>query len=488
MTLRKVKSHLTSSSLHRLSYFEAFVDDSKMRDLLPQHIPAAWLDNYTIQSCQVADSRLKVFSKVSSWPKSTLSVLYCFEMIENNNAQASSQNRKEKREQSSEAYKRHNLFIYAKVFAQGSGAAAWRKLRKEMAHCHWISEHIAYCAELDMIVWRFPADPVLHHLACLHSGSALERELAQKLVDVVDGAQLPLLEYGVTVLKYRPEVRCTVRVQLKCTGPTGASTKSVIVKLMKDESGKRIYCWMSSLHQQRTSGNQALNLPKLLAYNESTQTLWLEDVDGLDLQHVLAAGHQKTYFTLVARGLAQIHNSALPEIDIITQASVLLTELQKKIGKLAPFFPDLVDRLMIFGDIMQESAPKVDTGRHKVLHGDFHLAQILVRDNELVFLDFDSLTRGDPELDLAEFLVALYFYGYSIAYIQECTQHLLTAYAACTSWTIEPSRLLWYARYEYLNRAYRYYQQHRPGWREQLQKALCNVALVDEIILQKASQ
>ena len=80
----------------------------------------------------------------------------------------------------------------------------------------------------------------------------------------------------------------------------------------------------------------------------------------------------------------------------------------------------------------------------------------------VVFFDFDECVRGHPAQDLASFVVDLHFYRWRYDRIHDIARRLLAAYRQRAPWAVSDAEWLWFARLQFLNKAYRYFLQQRP--------------------------
>jgi len=116
------------------------------------------------------------------------------------------------------------------------------------------------------------------------------------------------------------------------------------------------------------------------------------------------------------------------------------------------------------------------------LHGDFHLDQLVGSPQGPVLVDLDSIVRGAPEIDLAEFLVDLALRGLPDGIARDVTGRLLTSYADSSGTDVDPALLAIFADVEFLNRCYRKLRHHAPGWQADLETELARHAAVTDLV------
>jgi hypothetical protein len=85
-----------------------------------------------------------------------------------------------------------------------------------------------------------------------------------------------------------------------------------------------------------------------------------------------------------------------------------------------------------------------------------------------VLVDLDSMVRGAPEVDLAEFLVDVALRDLPDGVARDLGGALLSSYAAASGNPVDEALLGICADAEFLNRCYRHLRRHSPGWRDAL--------------------
>lgn len=434
--------------------FAAYTDAEQARQLLQDSSAELFGRRVTLTSCTVIDSLYKTYAKRSSWPRSTLSVCWRLGLAEPEDS----------------------AILYAKVYLEGRSLAEWQRLDPPPTAIH-LPAH-------DMIVWRFPHDPSMPHLA--------EAVLPQRVRHHLPYDQLPpgldgpadLLHVSAEPLKYHPEHCCTVRYRLQWRSADALAPPQVLVifgKTYRDDSGRAAHqrlqhCWRT----------MALKSCRPLGYDETIRTVWSLCVEGLPLVQVITRANHAPYLGLLGRSLAAVHASN--PVDLGTLGAVAVSELLadciKKLDKLSRACPPCAEPLALL------VAPALAMGRRLAagapagcaLHGDFHIDQVLAHDGDVWLFDFDSFALGDPEQDLAEFIVALMFHGFEPDFVRAMALTLVQSYCAAAHWTLRPDCLRWYAQVEYVTRAYRFYRQQRPGWERAVQQAVSNLHGLDAVL------
>ena len=431
---------------------ELYTNRLHMRSRLQVHVVQLLGNNLTILDCRIVESRFKPFRNPESWHKASLNVYYELDV---------------------KGFARPHI-LYAHVFLHGRSAAEYRECCAQ-AKSNSVPQHVP---ELDMVVWRFPLDPAMDQLSTFWN---MDWPLANLPVGKIphNWAE-PYTGLGRVdrrVIKYSPERSCIIRFDLpQRVGTQSGLAHALYAKVYAGEDGALAY------ERQRFFNNPppdnlglAIHTAPALAYDQSLRIFWQGEAAGDSLESVLAHGNEAPYLDQVGRGLASVHASGLGGTSVV-KLEHRVFECSKKIAKLVPAFSSHATQLKSLSQMLERAVatytPSVTAEDPVTLYGDFHPRQMLIADGKVCFLDFDSMVRGDPESDLAEFFVALLDLGLQPDRLREAVAHILTAYQRDATRPICHELLRLYARIEYMEHAYRLFLRLDPGWRETFQNAL----------------
>ena len=188
---------------------------------------------------------------------------------------------------------------------------------------------------------------------------------------------------------------------------------------------------------------------------------------------------------LVAGELAALHSLSAGGLDLAPSGPEhLLRRLEHKtlrtLGRalpaVAPQVADAVGRL--------RAAGPPACGPARPVHGDCHLANLLVDDDGVQLLDLDEMALGDAELDLAQFatralLVALHR-GSGLASAVELATVLPELYGQARGRAVDPAGYAWYVAACLLSRQVKTSVRHLAPDLERLVLRL--VALADGVL------
>ena len=232
-----------------------------------------------------------------------------------------------------------------------------------------------FVAELDMVYWRFPADPRL--------------------------VQLPGVwrEGTWSVVSYTPTLSCVL---------SGAyAGEPTIVKLYHDDRVERVACVVEAL---RGAGVVA---PRVLHTDAERRSLVLEHVPGAGFWSRPERHLQRDVMTAMAHELTALHDATLPEpvsasLEHVQHGEREWMRFVEAREELAVAFPELRSRL---GRLETMLAGAYTAPEPVLLHGDFDPAQFLTENGRPRLIDFDNVCFGDPMYDLARFASHLFYKG-----------------------------------------------------------------------------
>jgi hypothetical protein len=268
---------------------------------------------------------------------------------------------------------------------------------------------------LHAVARTFPADPGLPTLASVYAELGAEADL----------------------LTYLPGLRCVLG------GPDR------VAKVRTPEETVRAH------HRQvelwATAG-RGFRMAEPLTVDAERAVRWERRVAGRSVESCLGEVPPAELANLVAGGLASLHSldldspagRNLPRLG----ADQLLDRLERKtLRTIGRALPALAPRSAALASALRAAGPP-DCGPASALHGDFHIANLLLDDDGLILLDLDELSRGDAELDLALFasrllLVALHR-GDELAGSARLIGALTQAYGTARGRALDQRSFAWY--------------------------------------------
>jgi hypothetical protein len=261
------------------------------------------------------------------------------------------------------------------------------------------------------------------------------------------------------VLNYKPGTRCTIRYHLEYAAPhtnRGWPT-TVIAKTYRKRKGEQAFNGMVALWRSPLAGHAAVRIAEPLAYLPELKVLiqtalpeeqTLEEV----LRAALIADTPEAFDRLAdfvraaAAGLAALHRSGV-RIDATTTWDEQIVEIPELLERLAVVAPDLADAIRPLFDRLQARAAAYPADPLVPSHGSFDSDQVLIAQERIGFIDFDSFCMAEPALDVGHFRAAIMDSGMKL--IDERT---LQSQEACRAYLERLDRLgaIFLAAYESL--------------------------------------
>ncbi|BDC52110.1 hypothetical protein F183_A44250 [Bryobacterales bacterium F-183] len=298
--------------------------------------------------------------------------------------------------------------------------------------------------------WRFPSDPVVPWMAEAVDPTRVVKHLPFPADRVA----------SIEILNYRPENRCVARYRILAAG----QERIVYGKTYSDDRGLRVHERLEALAQRGL-----LPAPSL-GYSPAIRTVFQAAYNGVPLRN---QENRAALLHLAGARLAELHASGIVSSARFTLAE-MHADMAKKLAKLAVVCPNLADRLQLISHRLGVGLATLPAHQPCVVHGDFHIRQLMVRDGrDVALFDLDEIGVGDPAEDLGHFLADLRGDGFDSDFVRSAEIALLEGYRAVgTSVTIHPQRLRWHTAHQLLTRAYRSLLQLKPDFDARVEQHL----------------
>ena len=208
---------------------------------------------------------------------------------------------------------------------------------------------------------------------------------------------------SVTLLRYRPHRRCTLRV----TDHTG----DWVVKVLADGRGEQFHHDALELWGARQRGELGFEVAAPHRYDDSTRSFWQGIVPGRPIADILLGEQGLELGRALGAALSTLARSgAAPRVTCTSDDQLRRT--RQAVDDAIRRLPQLSDDL---GDVVERI-----TARHAALppdrlvpvHGAPHMHQWLITDDgQLGLIDFDRFANGEVELDIATLIAELHYEG-----------------------------------------------------------------------------
>jgi hypothetical protein len=221
------------------------------------------------------------------------------------------------------------------------------------------------------------------------------------------------------IVRYKPGSRCTIVYHLDYPTVSGTDDRwpeLVVAKTYRKEKGKNAYESMKALWDSPLSSSMAVKVAEPLAYDPELKVMiqgpirqekTLKDLTVMAVK----AGTKESFDDLTdamcktARGLAEIHKSGI-QLDKIYGWENDMAQTRESIEELSLAIPQLAQAALPFVDRLSQLEASSSPDPLVPSHGTFRPAQVLMYQEEIGFIDFDSCCNAEPAKDLGLFLCA----------------------------------------------------------------------------------
>ena len=208
----------------------------------------------------------------------------------------------------------------------------------------------------------------------------------------------------IRVLGEEPGQRLVVEYLRRPSGP------SVIGKFYANRAGEGAFRALRGLDRllAREPGPPVLRLPKVLLYKAEMGLLAQQFVTGTPYPELLRKGNIRPFFERAGQALGILHRQR-PRLGRTAWLEDHLRDLihphPRTLTRRWPEYAPMV-KALLDGMAQREHALRGDV-EPTAVHRDFHLRQLFFDAGEVGLIDWDLFARGDPALDVGNFLVYL---------------------------------------------------------------------------------
>ncbi len=238
----------------------------------------------------------------------------------------------------------------------------------------------------------FPADPGLPGLLVAADPEALTAALA---VDA--GTRL-----RVTLLRYRPGKRATLRIEMRGKGEPLALIGKVYAQ---GEKAAAVYDETRRLSAALGDASPLLVIPAEAIVPSIPLVLW-RAIPGEELDGRLPSGRGPELVAAAAEGLAAVH-----AVDPVTERqrplAAELARVDRRGANIERVSPELGRSLREWASTLCDRGATLEHPEPGLVHGDCKPSQFRLSGPALALLDFDHCGLADPASDVGTFLATL---------------------------------------------------------------------------------
>ncbi len=258
-----------------------------------------------------------------------------------------------------------------------------------------------YSNELQSIVQVFPFDARLPGLRQIVAGTPEMR----RLVAPTDTQRI--VSWQADVVRYRPDMRAMVRVDVTFAGDSQNDGQRVYAKAYREpEEGQRAYDLLTALAANAATAD-GFRAPRPLAYDPDLRTLLIAEVTGdrlLDIIRQNGDGRAPGAVRRAARAVAAMHSATIAPALLPATSPDRDAQFAEVSSRLLSVFPEQANAVRALANQIEatfQPAPLRPT------HYDLKQGHILVDSEVVTILDFDKMAMGDPLIDVANVVATL---------------------------------------------------------------------------------
>ncbi len=282
------------------------------------------------------------------------------------------------------------------------------------------------------------------------------------LATVIDGAP------GTTIVRYRPYKRCTLRCEIDGVRRWG--------KVLPEGRAEAIHLDATVLWKASQAGVLGFAVAEPDRYDASTGAVWLGDVRGRPVLDDLLSADGPALAGRLGAALGTLAVSGLEPANARRHAPrERAARAARDLSARVPALAGEVARVMAGIDRLHSAAEERPP---RPIHGSPHPQQWLLDGDRIGLVDFDRLTLGDPELEVAVFQAEMDFERTAVARdaVNEAFRHGYESIAGA----LEPRRLAAYRAEQRLVKARRSAWALRPDGDRRAARHLARAAALVE--------
>lgn len=221
----------------------------------------------------------------------------------------------------------------------------------------------------------------------------------------------PVWQWESKVLSETPGHRLVAHYRFRgLVEDRSARINESVGKFFADEQmGDHCFKTMNAIYQAlKNEENPPLAIPEPLFYDRENKFLSLQWIGYRPYPELMNVRNYKHYLRMAGRSLAFLHRLPVDYGEVKTLENHLNDLITPHPLRLAELIPELAMRIRTCVDIICHlDSSSTDKQTAVPLHRDFHLRQLFCDSRKVWVIDWDMYSRGDPALDIGNFLVYL---------------------------------------------------------------------------------
>lgn len=409
-----------------------------LRRILPGFRDGGW----QLLSCRLEHARRRISRRIREQGGAWLGVVWRLEVRDPASGAAGEQ------------------WLYAKAYTHGASEAAWRAAQTTACVRPRFATPIEHFAQLDVVLWALPNDPMLTQLPAFLEGRALAAHLPPALSPDPGTALLG------RIVRHEPEEHCTARFE----GTHDAQPIAFYGKAYADDARWRdARDTLDALWRQSLADRAAFATGRPMGCSPGLKAVWQQEVRGAPLIERLLGRQAEQTVALLASALHRFQSDGPGHGRSETpgQSIALARKWRNKLSQ-----ADVRLQAMADAVFARLAADPPSYARPVPVHGDFHADQMLWADGRVALFDYDNLALGSETRDLADFMSQLLTRDEHHRFAAAISRSLLAQYRHQASSSFDQRELEWQLRLMLLRKAYSFFVRSQEGWQSRARSAL----------------
>jgi thiamine kinase-like enzyme len=364
----------------------------------------------------------------------------------------------------------YDQLLTAQLCTLGSRQAAFGKYLENREYLPVGIPSVSYLSEVDMMLWAFPYDRKLVHLAKLLDIENLTSFVSKNLSGLKLSPSENIVSVKADVVHYLSGQSCMLRYTIAISDKAvnhKNGLKEIIVygKNYRDNSGLETY----EIMRQLTEQSHHCAFP--LHYDADTNTLWQAQVPGVPFEWSTKLSGNHDLVQKIAGCIASFHRC-----KINSNRQYGFTQINEQLDSAVRIAASWDGSL---GERVQETVFDLfsihsrinwsDSNFNSPLHLDLKMGNFLISNDKAFLIDMDCVSLGDSLSDTGSFVANLYLNGLragsAINEIDEVVSIFIKEYGVALGFTLDMTKLNWYIAaaliHEVLRRSLRQQSQER---------------------------
>ena len=263
----------------------------------------------------------------------------------------------------------------------------------------WLAfEPVEFIPELQMLVQVFPYDRKLPNL-CRVLGEGLGG-LEPLLLARLGPGTWRTEQRTIEPTRYRTELGAALKYTMKASETLRARSQTGrwYLKVYRNQQGEETFQLLRSLAEKTSAGQQPFSVVNPVAYLSELRTLVLEEAAGTSLQEVLLReADPASALRAVARAVAAFN---LDEFEVTRHHSIddQFADVKRAASLLEWACPEARAEIKALTAAVVSGLGPVPPAP---IHRDLKTEHIFLSGDRVIFIDLDSVARGDPVRDPA---------------------------------------------------------------------------------------